>query len=349
MNPSPASVRRAFTLIELLVVIAIIAVLIGLLLPAIQKVREAANRVTCQNNMKQLGIALHNYNSANGYFPPSVVNPMNCYSNTSAVTYQGQNMNGLVLLLPYIEMDNLYQQFNLKAVFSDFNGSVYQNSNPKITPAGAVGSPLDAYNSGNAALSTIKIKVLACPSDNGSPTITKRSTSSGGALYEPTTNAGFTGSAYKTNYDFQANASDYATCNSWYTEAANSKPMFGGNSKCTVGMVSDGLSNTAMMWERTYNVYNGEGSPWAYRGWADPGCAPATSPVAGINVWTYQGVVNPPGTLGQWAAAGSLHPGGCNLLVGDGHVTFVSQNVSDPVLWSLQTIANGEIQSTDGL
>src|SRR4051794_30161649 len=99
--------RRAFTLIELLVVMAVLAVLAGLLLPAVQKVREAANRARCQNHLKQLGVALHGYHDTHGSFPPGVT------SDTSDLR-TGKH-SGLVFLLPHLEQQPLYQRYDFSA------------------------------------------------------------------------------------------------------------------------------------------------------------------------------------------------------------------------------------------
>src|SRR5262245_14995297 len=97
--------RPAFTLVELLVVIAIIGVLVALLLPAAQKVRDAANRTQCQSNLKQLGIAVHNYHATYDVLPPARIEYQYC--------------PWTVLLLPYLEQDDLYRQFDLKAKSAD--------------------------------------------------------------------------------------------------------------------------------------------------------------------------------------------------------------------------------------
>src|SRR6202011_3608557 len=97
--------RPGFTLIELLVVIAIIAILMGLLVPAVQKVRSAAARIQCQNNLKQLGIAIHSHHDGQGYFPPSRTT--------------GDGFSVHVYLLPYIEQDNVYHSINFGAKWSD--------------------------------------------------------------------------------------------------------------------------------------------------------------------------------------------------------------------------------------
>src|SRR5437899_5516678 len=101
--------RRGFTLIELLVVIAIIGVLTGLLLPAVQKVREAANRLKCENNLKQLGLSLHNYNDTYGYLP----------GNVRPAATGTVRVRWTTVLLPYYEQDNIFKIYNQNVNWSD--------------------------------------------------------------------------------------------------------------------------------------------------------------------------------------------------------------------------------------
>src|SRR5262245_44480282 len=126
--------RSGFTLIELLVVIAIIAVLIGLLVPAVQKVREAANRASCQNNLHQLGVALHNYHGRMKTFPPGYV----CDAPQQNPNYTSPGWGWAALLLPDVEQDTLHQQINFK---------------------------LPVEHAANRAARTTVLPVFVCPSD----------------------------------------------------------------------------------------------------------------------------------------------------------------------------------------
>lgn len=142
--------RPAFTLIELLVVIAIIVVLIALLLPAVQAAREAARRVSCVNNLKQLGLALHNYESANGVFPPGRIN--------TYVTGNGHCWGAYSQMLPFVEQ---------QAIFNTMNFSM--NPDPDYTTTSAVV---------NMTAAVVTVNAFLCPSDGG-PTLVQV----GGALY----------------------------------------------------------------------------------------------------------------------------------------------------------------------
>src|SRR5689334_19073273 len=130
---APRRARSGFTLIELLVVIAIIGVLIGLLLPAVQKVREAANRTTCQNNLKQIGIALHNFQSAHGFFPPGGAAPTANVMQKDVLQKLGIPSAGVshswaVFILPDIEQGTLATRYNLTADWASVTNQIVRET-----------------------------------------------------------------------------------------------------------------------------------------------------------------------------------------------------------------------------
>lgn len=342
MHPS-WMVRRGFTLIELLVVIAIIAILIGLLLPAVQKVRDSAGRVQCQNQLKQIGVALHNYMSDYRKLPSSGKGFAWCAGAGDAQIY---NSNGLALLLPYLEQDALYRQMNHNEAYcKPGTTAAWRNTNATYTSS-LVGDPV---TNGNAAAAGKVVKAYICPADSSAQPTARL----GGAYYGP--GGSYVGAA--TNYDFVVDYGAFGTCNHWKNASTGDKYLFGENSSVTPEMAtnSDGLSNTFAIGETTRYHVNGAAFAWAYRNWVMTGIDPAHPNNPGINLWHLPTVhptwENPPYTpvIGRtrtwWAAGASMHTGGANFCFGDGAVKFISDKTDAATLRALSTMANGDIAS----
>jgi len=322
--------RAAFTLVELLVVIAIIGVLVALLLPAVQSAREAARRMSCSNNLKQLGLALHNYHDAFLRFPPAGLNYGWCRNPPPATALPENrilNVNGFTLMLSFYEQNAMAQQHRSTEASSNVT-----NGNTGCCGPNAAQEPLAGNASVNAVLMRTKLKIFLCPSDPGDPLLPATSVYSIG-------NTQNLGQGAKTNYDFSASITNY-TCKHWSTHTLAARRMFGENSTTRFADVTDGTSNTVAFCESTREVVNGRCSPWGYRGWVQVG-NDIGAPL-GINNWIYNAATVPKvGRVRSWGHPASLHPTGCMVCLADGSVRFVSQTAPVVVREAMGAMADG--------
>jgi prepilin-type N-terminal cleavage/methylation domain-containing protein len=317
MRPFP--LRRAFTLVELLVVIAIIGVLVALLLPAVQSAREAARRTRCKNNLKQLGLALHNYEGTQRCFPPGVI------WNSTTTNFASPRLNFHVCLFPYIEQNNVYGQINLV----DFTGAT---GNAWFT------------TKANIPATTAPMPHLRCPTDNQKPKYT-----------QPTVLINYSRSNYfGIWHGFTTN--DVLPI-SYDRSPAAFKAFFGANVPARIADISDGTSNSAAMAEALggMNEQDARGFIWGdqaafqflFSELAPNSKLPDRCPNSNQGCRSVQN--NDPSRPWTAAATGnetcasrSLHSGGVHLLLADSSVRFVSNNIDLNTWRALLTINGGE-------
>jgi prepilin-type N-terminal cleavage/methylation domain-containing protein/prepilin-type processing-associated H-X9-DG protein len=360
--------RRGFTLIELLVVIAIIAVLIALLLPAVQAAREAARRAQCTNNLKQLGLALANYESANGSYPPGAIqdatNPVNC-------SFTGFNFTLFALSLGYMEGTPIYNaiNFSVPAGGHTFLGSI---------DAGAI----------NRTAMITRINSFVCPSDSDQTPFPISQSTNG---YSQSSYAGVAGTFDIWHWWCGCPPSPPygGSCPSAnYTQIA-SDGVFFYNVPFKVAAITDGLSNTLFVGEfsRYRNDPDSEFNTWSRAAWFGSSYNSSTSRPEGLgsviprinapfqpnDTTNFPATYSPTGDVDSWLFTSgsadyrqlgqfgfrSQHPGGANFLFGDGSVHFLKEtidmgspaynppNISIGVYRRLSTRGKGEVISSD--
>jgi len=330
-----ARLRSAFTLVELLVVIAIIGVLVALLLPAVQTARESARRITCSNNLKQLGLALHNYHDGFGRFAPAGLNYGWCQSppaGTNTSENRILNVNGFTLMLPFIEQLGLASQYQSYAAASNVNLGNETCCGPTAAQEPLAGGGVTAAN---ASVMSTRIKMLNCPSDPQSPFYPGTAD-----VYSIGYTKGNLGKGARTSYDFSSRLA--YKCKQWNLDATSPlRRMFGENSTTRFSDVVDGASNTVAFCESTLDTDNGETTTWGYRGWVMVGNDLGST--SGINNWIYNNDLTRKkvGRVGSWGWPGSLHPAGCNVCMGDGAVRFVPQNTPQVIRENMAKMADG--------
>jgi prepilin-type N-terminal cleavage/methylation domain-containing protein len=337
MRYGPPHGRRAFTLIELLVVIAIIAILIGLLLPAVQKVREAANRSTCSNNLKQLALGCHSYHDVFGSLPRNgdqfdlKESHDNIYFpgvGTGCCGPAAPRWSWIARMLPHIEQDNLMAE---------------------------AGIPINKLSQSKYTLAAIAtdLKVVTCPSDL-SPRVRTTTANLEGFQLAVTNYHGVSGSnwgtdAYPTDSNFNTPYRNQGT-NGSYNGLERGDGIFwradirSGNLK--ISSITDGTSNTFMIGEDVpeLNAHNA----WCYSNGANSTCA--IPPNTGVTIPTGSSKSLTPSDSGNWPERYSFrsrHPGGLQFAYADASVHFIQDSIPLLTYRQLATIKGGEVANAD--
>jgi prepilin-type N-terminal cleavage/methylation domain-containing protein/prepilin-type processing-associated H-X9-DG protein len=317
--------RRGFTLIELLVVIAIIAILIGLLLPAVQKVRAAAARIQCQNNLKQIGLALHNYHDSNNALPGNI-RP----SSTGTV-----RVRWATYLLPYIEQQAMYNAYNQSVNWSDPANLPVTSQRVKIyeCPSAPNGQILDGAPENNW------VPIVANGDYSGFYGVSPELVSLG--LVDPASAGVSNGALSKTEKLRFADFTDGLSNTLHLTESAG-RPNVWRNGRLVLTANGNNRVNGGG-WCRPateLNILRGSSAD----GTTFPGPA-AINVTNGENIGTYPHPFY--GVDGSGQIYG-FHSGGVNALFGDGSVRFVQQSISIRTLAALISRNGGEVLQSDG-
>ena len=353
MNINHKRSAPGFTLVELLVVIAIIGILIGMLLPAVQSVREAARRTQCANNLRQLGLGVLNYESALGEFPVNQIG-------SGEFNGLGGHYSWLVPLLPFVEQENLHSTFDLSVNNGDGSGFAIGDTHP------------------NAVAAATSVDLFLCPSDMPSDdntfagTANPASSNYAGNIGWPSFSSGFAGERSTKSFNGVIPLVKPSDPVDWH-----------GNSTSEISDIRDGTSNTAMISERLIQTGNTpldlrESDPrlgsrhiipsqqeplsmiasrlinstdqhviesaFTGRSWSSgyPLCAP-----------TYVHILSPNSILGHFSSSvsegdflvspSSNHSGGVNLVRVDGSVSFITDNIERTVWWTLGSRNDGRV------